>query len=79
MADEEGYIDVSFAKDGGVMKKIIKEAPEGASGPPPNGNEVEAHYTGTKHSKWPRQFFVCEKQQLTELYRVQIRSRNLGQ
>lgn len=46
MADEEGFIDVSFAKDGGVLKKIIKEAPEGASGPPPNGNEVEAHYTG---------------------------------
>jgi hypothetical protein len=28
------------------MKKILKEAPEGASGPPPNGNEVQAHYTG---------------------------------
>ncbi len=46
MADEEGYVDVSFAQDGGVLKKILKEAPEGASGPPPNGNEVEAHYTG---------------------------------
>ena len=46
MADEEGFIDVSFAQDGGVLKKIIKEAPEGAAGPPPNGNEVEAHYTG---------------------------------
>ena len=46
MADEEGYVDVSFAKDGGVMKKVLKMAPEGASGPPPNGNEVEAHYTG---------------------------------
>jgi len=50
MADEDGYIDVSFAKDGGVKKKIIQEAPEGASGPPPNGNEVEAHYTGTLSS-----------------------------
>lgn len=47
MADNEGYIDVSFDQDGGVMKKILKEAPEGASGPPPRGNEVEAHYTGT--------------------------------
>ena len=46
MADADGYIDVSFAKDGGVMKKILKEAPENASGPPPKGNEVEAHYTG---------------------------------
>lgn len=43
---EEGFVDVSFTQDGGVLKKILKEAPEGASGPPPNGNEVEAHYTG---------------------------------
>jgi hypothetical protein len=35
MAEE--WIDVSVAQDGGVMKKILKEAPEGASGPPPNG------------------------------------------
>jgi hypothetical protein len=41
-----GYIDVSFAKDGGVKKKILQEAPEGARGPPPSGMEVEAHYTG---------------------------------
>eukprot|EP00934_Nitzschia_sp_Nitz4_P002353 Nitzschia sp. Nitz4//scaffold119_size111653//22117//23821//NITZ4_004180-RA/size111653-processed-gene-0.162-mRNA-1//1//CDS//3329533806//2353//frame0 len=47
MAAEEGYVDVSFEQNGGVLKKILKEAPEGASGPPPNGNEVEAHYTGT--------------------------------
>ena len=46
MADNDGYVDVSFAQDGGVMKKILKEAPEGPLGPPPNGNEVEAHYTG---------------------------------
>jgi hypothetical protein len=46
MADEDGFIDVSFAKDGGVMKKILKEAPENASGPPLENNEVEAHYTG---------------------------------
>jgi hypothetical protein len=49
MADEGEWIDVSLAQDGGVQKKILKEAPEGASGPPPEGNEVEAHYTGTFH------------------------------
>lgn len=47
MSVEEGYVDVSFAKDGGIMKKILEEAPEGARGPPPNGWEVHAHYTGT--------------------------------
>mmetsp|Transcript_39472 Transcript_39472/g.72815 ORF Transcript_39472/g.72815 Transcript_39472/m.72815 type:complete len:492 (-) Transcript_39472:88-1563(-) len=44
---DDGFVDVSIAKDGGVMKKITKEAPEGAEGPPPNGFEVKAHYTGT--------------------------------
>ncbi|KAL3944886.1 MAG: hypothetical protein SGBAC_001031 [Bacillariaceae sp.] len=48
--EEEVWIDVSTAQDGGVLKKILKEAPEGASGPPPDGNEVEAHYTGTLSS-----------------------------
>jgi len=46
MSDNE-FIDVSVAQDGGVLKKILEAAPEGARGPPPNGNEVEAHYTGT--------------------------------
>lgn len=46
-ADDNDYIDVSVAQDGGVQKKILQAAPEGARGPPPNGNEVEAHYTGT--------------------------------
>jgi len=46
-ADDSEYIDVSVAQDGGVLKKILEAAPEGARGPPPNGNEVEAHYTGT--------------------------------
>lgn len=46
MSDNE-FIDVSVAQDGGVQKKILEAAPEGALGPPPNGNEVEAHYTGT--------------------------------
>lgn len=45
MSDNE-FIDVSIAQDGGVQKKILEAAPEGALGPPPNGNEVEAHYTG---------------------------------
>lgn len=47
MTAEAEWIDVSVAQDGGVKKRILKEAPEGASGPPPNGYEVEAHYTGT--------------------------------
>lgn len=46
MAAEEGYVDISPEKDGGVTKKILQEAPEGALGPPPNGFEVIAHYTG---------------------------------
>lgn len=29
------------------MKRIIQAAPDGAEGPPPNGFEVKAHYTGT--------------------------------
>jgi hypothetical protein len=45
-ADDQGWIDVSVAQDGGVLKKITKEAPENASGPPPKGDEVTAHYTG---------------------------------
>jgi len=43
----EGDGDVSFEQDGGIIKKILKEAPEGAKGPPPSGYEVTAHYTGT--------------------------------
>lgn len=42
-------IDVSVAQDGGIMKTIIEAAPEGALGPPPNGSEVTAHYTGEKY------------------------------
>jgi len=41
--------DVSFAKDGGIMKKIIRSAEDGL-GPPPKGTEVTAHYTGTLES-----------------------------
>lgn len=44
MSSEE--IDVSVAKDGGVMKRIIQAAPDDAESPP-NGTQVIAHYTGT--------------------------------
>eukprot|EP00523_Entomoneis_sp_CCMP467_P001883 CAMPEP_0168747242 /NCGR_PEP_ID=MMETSP0724-20121128/15560_1 /TAXON_ID=265536 /ORGANISM="Amphiprora sp., Strain CCMP467" /LENGTH=486 /DNA_ID=CAMNT_0008795035 /DNA_START=10 /DNA_END=1470 /DNA_ORIENTATION=- len=47
MAREGEWIDVSEAQDGGVKKKILQVAPEGAKGPPPNGFVVTAHYTGT--------------------------------
>lgn len=48
MTTEEGeWIDVSIKQDGGIKKKILQAAPEGAEGPPPNGFEVTAHYTGT--------------------------------
>jgi len=43
----EKAVDVSVSSDGGVKKIILEEAPEGAEGLPPNGNEVTAHYTGT--------------------------------
>ena len=45
MSDD--LIDVSISQDGGVQKRILQAAPEGASGPPPKGYEVTAHYTGT--------------------------------
>ena len=47
---EAEEIDVTTAQDGGIMKRIIKAAPEGAKGPPPAGYEVTAHYTGTLES-----------------------------
>ena len=43
----DDLIDVSIAQNGGVKKRILKEAPEGALGPPPKGWDVTAHYTGT--------------------------------
>lgn len=46
MSDDDEWIDVSTAQDGGVLKKILQAAPDNAAGPPPNGDEVEAHYTG---------------------------------
>lgn len=50
--DASDLIDVSIAQDGGVKKRILQEAPEGAKGPPPNGYEVTAHYTGTAKNMW---------------------------
>jgi peptidylprolyl isomerase len=44
---KDEWIDVSIKQDGGVKKIILQAAPEDASGPPPVGNEVTAHYTGT--------------------------------
>ena len=45
MDGESDFFDVSVAQDGGVLKKILTEGVGEKS--PPNGNEVEAHYTGT--------------------------------
>jgi hypothetical protein len=45
-AEDEVWIDVTAAQDGGILKKITKAAPENAAGPPPKGYEVTAHYTG---------------------------------
>jgi len=45
--DTSKAIDVSVAKDGGILKTILKEAEPDALGPPPQGYEVTAHYTGT--------------------------------
>lgn len=46
MASTDDLIDVSVAQDGGVKKKILQAAPEGALGPPPADYVVTAHYTG---------------------------------
>jgi FKBP-type peptidyl-prolyl cis-trans isomerase len=43
-------IDVSIAQDGGVMKTILAAAPNDAPGPPFDGSEITAHYTGTLES-----------------------------
>mmetsp|Transcript_29359 Transcript_29359/g.44807 ORF Transcript_29359/g.44807 Transcript_29359/m.44807 type:complete len:125 (+) Transcript_29359:59-433(+) len=45
MSDD--LVDVSIAQDGGVKKRILTPAPEGARGPPPKGYIVTAHFTGT--------------------------------
>ncbi|KAL7524768.1 hypothetical protein ACHAWF_001077, partial [Thalassiosira exigua] len=43
-------IDVSVAQDGGILKTVLRAAPEGAAGPPFPGSEVAAHYVGTLES-----------------------------
>jgi peptidylprolyl isomerase len=43
---EGEWIDVGTKQDGGILKKILQAAPEGADGPPPKGTVVSAHYTG---------------------------------
>lgn len=45
--DEVDVEPIDVSGDGGILKKIITAAPEGAEGPPPKGKEVTAHYTGT--------------------------------
>ena len=45
--DEVDAEPIDVTGDGGILKKIIKAAPDDAAGPPPNGFEVIAHYTGT--------------------------------
>lgn len=43
-------IDVSFLKDGGILKTITTFSPVGTKGPPPTGSKVTSHYTGTLKS-----------------------------
>ena len=45
--DEVDSEAIDVCGDGGCLKKVITAAPDGAEGPPPNGVEVSAHYTGT--------------------------------
>lgn len=45
---EEGFVDISEDKDGGLLKKILVEG-KGDEMPPP-GSDVEVHYVGTLHS-----------------------------
>eukprot|EP00440_Ansanella_granifera_P013021 gb/GFBE01014145.1/.p1 GENE.gb/GFBE01014145.1/~~gb/GFBE01014145.1/.p1 ORF type:complete len:326 (+),score=133.02 gb/GFBE01014145.1/:1-978(+) len=45
---EEGFVDISEAKDGGLLKKILVEGSGDAT--PPPGSSVEVHYVGTLHS-----------------------------
>jgi len=47
--DVEGWVDVSLAQDGGVLKKVTFEASADSS-TPEDGSEVRAHYTGTLES-----------------------------
>lgn len=46
--EEEGFVDISQDKDGGLLKKILVEG-TGEATPPP-GSAVEVHYVGTLHA-----------------------------
>jgi len=48
MAEDEGFVDISEEKDGGLLKKILVEGHGDAS--PTPGSSVEVHYVGTLHS-----------------------------
>lgn len=48
MAEDEGFVDISEQKDGGLLKKILVEG-QGDASPTP-GSSVEVHYVGTLHS-----------------------------
>lgn len=45
---EEGFVDISEDKDGGLLKKILVEGKGDEM--PPAGSDVEVHYVGTLHS-----------------------------
>ena len=47
---DDEWIDVSKKQDRGVLKKILQAATDDALGPPPNGSQVSAHYTGRLQS-----------------------------
>ena len=46
MAEQTTTI-IDVLGDGGILKEITKQAPEGSRGPPPKGSQISAHYTGT--------------------------------
>jgi peptidylprolyl isomerase len=48
LTPEEGFVDISENKDGGLLKKILVEG-QGEESPPP-GSDVQVHYVGTLHS-----------------------------
>mgnify|MGYP003346999652 CR=1 FL=1 len=49
-SDMNEAIDVSIDQDGGVLKQILRAAPEDARGPPPDGYVVTVHYVVGIHT-----------------------------
>jgi peptidylprolyl isomerase len=45
---EEGFVDISEDKDGGLLKQLLVEGSGEAS--PPAGSSVDVHYVGTLHA-----------------------------